>query len=66
MQHVLQMAAGLQAHRLVTITGHGAEQVEAALEGAAPNLQFVRQMPQLGTGHAVQQAVPRWRTTAPR
>ena len=31
-------------------------QVEAAVQ--APNLRFVRQMPQLGTGHAVQQAVP--------
>src|SRR5262245_12540461 len=58
LQHVLAMAAGLDAHRLVTITGHGAEQVETALGGVAPNLQFVRQEPQLGTGHAVQQAVP--------
>ena len=56
LQHVLQTAAELQAERIVTITGHGAEQVEAAV--AAPNLKFVRQMPQLGTGHAVQQAVP--------
>ena len=41
----------------VVITGHGADQVEAALAGQA-GLRFVRQMPQLGTGHAVQQAVP--------
>lgn len=56
LQHVLQTAASLEANRIITITGHGAEEVEAAVQ--APHLQFVRQMPQLGTGHAVQQAVP--------
>jgi bifunctional UDP-N-acetylglucosamine pyrophosphorylase/glucosamine-1-phosphate N-acetyltransferase len=56
LQHVLQTAAGLGADGIVTITGHGAEAVEAAV--SAPKLRFVRQMPQLGTGHAVQQAVP--------
>ena len=56
LQHVLDTAAQLQAHTIVAITGHGAEQVEAAVQ--APGLRFVRQMPQLGTGHAVQQAVP--------
>jgi bifunctional UDP-N-acetylglucosamine pyrophosphorylase/glucosamine-1-phosphate N-acetyltransferase len=56
LQHVLHTAARLNADRIVTITGHGAEVVEAAVQ--APNLTFVRQEPQLGTGHAVQQAVP--------
>jgi len=56
LQHVLKTAASLAADRIITITGHGAEQVEAAVQ--APNLRFVRQVPQLGTGHAVQQAVP--------
>ncbi|CAN7524504.1 bifunctional UDP-N-acetylglucosamine diphosphorylase/glucosamine-1-phosphate N-acetyltransferase GlmU [Rhizobacter sp. LjRoot28] len=56
LQHVLETAASLGADRIITITGHGAEQVEAAVQ--APHLQFVRQMPQLGTGHAVQQAAP--------
>ncbi|MDC8784780.1 bifunctional UDP-N-acetylglucosamine diphosphorylase/glucosamine-1-phosphate N-acetyltransferase GlmU [Roseateles koreensis] len=56
LQHVLSMTDGLPAQRRIVITGHGAEQVEAAV--AAPALQFVRQMPQLGTGHAIQQAVP--------
>jgi len=56
LQHVLNTATTLGADRIVTITGHGAERVEAAVQ--APHLQFVRQMPQLGTGHAVQQAVP--------
>ena len=54
LQHVLQTAARLGADGIVTITGHGAEQVEASVR--APQLRFVRQMPQLGTGHAVQQA----------
>jgi bifunctional UDP-N-acetylglucosamine pyrophosphorylase/glucosamine-1-phosphate N-acetyltransferase len=56
LQHVLQTASMLGANRIVTITGHGADEVEASV--SAPNLQFVRQMPQLGTGHAVQQAAP--------
>ena len=57
--HVLQTARSLQARNTVVITGHGADAVEAALgSGEHPGLQFARQMPQLGTGHAVQQAVP--------
>lgn len=56
LQHVLQAAASLDAQRIVAVTGHGAEQVEAAV--TAPNLVFARQQPQLGTGHAVQQAAP--------
>jgi bifunctional UDP-N-acetylglucosamine pyrophosphorylase/glucosamine-1-phosphate N-acetyltransferase len=55
-QHVLNAVSNLGADRIVIITGYGAEAVEAAVE--APNLRFSRQMPQLGTGHAVQQAMP--------
>ena len=60
LQHVLETAVSLGAQRLITITGHGADQVEAAMRAALPQapLAFVRQEPQLGTGHAVQQAVP--------
>jgi bifunctional UDP-N-acetylglucosamine pyrophosphorylase/glucosamine-1-phosphate N-acetyltransferase len=61
LQHVVDTAAELSARRVVVITGHGAEQVETALAsagGGAFQLEFVRQEPQLGTGHAVQQAVP--------
>ena len=64
-QHVIDCAARLSARSVVVITGHGAEQVEAGLttpvasiDSTAPRLRFVRQEPQLGTGHAVQQAVP--------
>ncbi|WCM94069.1 bifunctional UDP-N-acetylglucosamine diphosphorylase/glucosamine-1-phosphate N-acetyltransferase GlmU [Acidovorax sp. NCPPB 2350] len=58
--HVLGQAASLQARRAVIVTGHGAAEVESAIAGAASGLdvKFVRQEPQLGTGHAVQQAVP--------
>ncbi|PXW99179.1 UDP-N-acetylglucosamine pyrophosphorylase /glucosamine-1-phosphate N-acetyltransferase [Sphaerotilus hippei] len=60
LQHVLDTAAGLGAQRLITVTGHGADLVERAMRAALPEapLHFVRQEPQLGTGHAVQQAVP--------
>ena len=59
-RHVVDTAHQLQARHTIVITGHGAEQVEAALTAAYADsgLQFARQMPQLGTGHAVQQAVP--------
>ena len=59
-QHVLATAAQLQARSAVVITGHGAQAVEAVLTSVAfqTTLRFVRQEPQLGTGHAVQQAVP--------
>jgi bifunctional UDP-N-acetylglucosamine pyrophosphorylase / glucosamine-1-phosphate N-acetyltransferase len=56
LQHVLNAAAAIGADRTVVVTGHGAEQVEAAV--AASGALFARQMPQLGTGHAVQQALP--------
>ena len=60
LQHVLDTAAQVgeksDANRTVIITGHGAEGVEAAC--ANSGAVFARQMPQLGTGHAIQQAVP--------
>jgi bifunctional UDP-N-acetylglucosamine pyrophosphorylase/glucosamine-1-phosphate N-acetyltransferase len=59
-QHVLNTAAQLNARSAVVITGHGAEQVESVVlaPGQALAVQCVRQEPQLGTGHAVQQALP--------
>ena len=57
LQHVVDTAGSLKADRTIAITGHGADQVEPAFAGQG--LAFVRQEPQLGTGHAVQQAVPK-------
>ncbi len=59
-QHVLNTASHLQARSAVVITGHGADQVEPVVLAPSQALavQCVRQEPQLGTGHAVQQAVP--------
>ena len=56
LRHVVDMSARLQPRRLVVVTGHGADEVEASLSDTAAR--FVRQMPQKGTGHAVQQTVP--------
>jgi bifunctional UDP-N-acetylglucosamine pyrophosphorylase/glucosamine-1-phosphate N-acetyltransferase len=65
--HVIDCAARVSARQAVVITGHGAAQVEAACQSMRPagasadsalRLQFARQEPQLGTGHAVQQALP--------
>jgi bifunctional UDP-N-acetylglucosamine pyrophosphorylase/glucosamine-1-phosphate N-acetyltransferase len=63
LQHVTDTAAGLNARSCVVITGHGATEVEAAIDRLALGyagfaMKCVRQEPQLGTGHAVQQAVP--------
>jgi len=54
--HVLATAEALAPTRCVVVTGHGAAAVETAFAGA--QREFVRQMPQLGTGPAVQQATP--------
>lgn len=60
--HVLTVAGQLNPKRVVVVTGQGAADVErAALKAAGgvgvADLKLVRQEPQLGTGHAVQQAI---------
>jgi bifunctional UDP-N-acetylglucosamine pyrophosphorylase/glucosamine-1-phosphate N-acetyltransferase len=58
--HTLAAVTPLAAQDIVVVTGHEAGQVQAALDqldGVADlPLTFARQVPQLGTGHAVQQA----------
>ena len=63
LHHVLDQAAQLAPRRVVVVTGHGATEVEAACADwtraeAGFDLKTARQEPQLGTGHAVQQALP--------
>jgi bifunctional UDP-N-acetylglucosamine pyrophosphorylase/glucosamine-1-phosphate N-acetyltransferase len=50
-------AAGASSARIVVVVGHGAAEVQQALH-ADPDLRFVLQEPQLGTGHAELQAAP--------
>jgi len=57
LSHVIASARALQPTRIVVVTGHGAQQVQAACAGQT-DLCFALQEPQLGTGHAVQQAIP--------
>lgn len=55
--HVLDTVHALQAQTAVVVAGFGADAVRAEF-GDRAGLRFVLQEPQLGTGHAVQQAVP--------
>ncbi|KJH79812.1 bifunctional UDP-N-acetylglucosamine diphosphorylase/glucosamine-1-phosphate N-acetyltransferase GlmU [Pseudomonas sp. KSR10] len=54
--HVIETARGLKPKAIHVVIGHGAEQVRERL--AADDLSFVVQAEQLGTGHAVAQALP--------
>ncbi|MFL6621156.1 MAG: bifunctional UDP-N-acetylglucosamine diphosphorylase/glucosamine-1-phosphate N-acetyltransferase GlmU [Sulfurifustis sp.] len=54
--HVLIVAAALAPRAVHVVYGHGGEQVRAHFAGE--RLNWVHQAEQLGTGHAVQQALP--------
>ena len=54
--HVLDSACALGARKTIVVHGHGAEAVRAAF--ADSRAEWVLQGEQLGTGHAVQQALP--------
>jgi len=56
LQHVLDCALSLQPQQVCVVYGHGGEAVPQAM--AQYNARFLIQEPQLGTGHAVQQALP--------
>lgn len=55
LSHVIDNARQLSPSRCCVVYGHGGDKVPTQL--AADDLQFVLQEPQLGTGHAVMQAV---------
>jgi bifunctional UDP-N-acetylglucosamine pyrophosphorylase/glucosamine-1-phosphate N-acetyltransferase len=55
-QHVLDCASELKPQQICVVYGHGGEAVPKAMQQYAAR--FVIQDPQLGTGHALQQAMP--------
>ncbi len=61
-QHVVDTAREIGGEQILIIVGHGAEKVQEKM--AAPDVKFVLQAEQLGTGHAVQQALPQLRGDA--
>jgi bifunctional UDP-N-acetylglucosamine pyrophosphorylase/glucosamine-1-phosphate N-acetyltransferase len=61
--HVIDTARAIGAARICVVYGHRGEQVRTALD--APDLTWARQEPQLGTGHAVLQAMPSTVSSAP-
>lgn len=54
-EHVVDAASSLGAEKTVLVIGHGADQVRATV---TRDVEYVAQTEQLGTGHAVQQALP--------
>ena len=63
LDHVLACARSLAPRRLVVVIGHGGERVRAAVSG--DDIRWVVQDPQLGTGHALAQALPELDDSAP-
>lgn len=61
-QHVVDTARQVGGEQILIIVGHGAQNVEEKM--AAPDVTFIQQAQQLGTGHAVQQALPHLREDA--
>ena len=54
--HVIDTARGLAPQTICLVYGHAGEALRASID--APDLVWVLQEPQLGTGHAVMQALP--------
>ena len=66
-QHVVDAVTGLDADvKLNIVVGHGADQVRSRLESDNDHgaFEFIEQTEQLGTGHAVAQALPSLRQDA--
>lgn len=53
--HVLAAVSGLEVDKLIVVYGHGGDQVRAAFADA--DIAWIHQQEQLGTGHAVLQAM---------
>lgn len=56
LQHVIDRSIELTAQKMVVVVGHGAEDVKSAITN--DTVDFAVQNEQLGTGHAVLQALP--------
>ncbi len=56
LSHVLAAADSLSPEKICVVYGHGGETLPRVI--GRPELAWAKQEPQLGTGHAVQQAVP--------
>ena len=56
--HALAAGRSLDPTRVVVVAGHGAEAVTRAVRKLDPDAQIALQTQQLGTGHAVAQALP--------
>ena len=63
LSHVIDTARALSPTSICVIYGHGGDMVPQMLQ--SDNLAFARQEPQLGTGHAVMQALPQLRDDVP-
>lgn len=63
LSHVIDTARALSPSSLCIIYGHGGDAVPAAVDSS--DVIFAKQEPQLGTGHAVMQAVPHLRDDVP-
>lgn len=56
LEHVIATAETLNPKKICVVYGHGGEQVQEHFAGRS--VEWALQEPQLGTGHAVQQAMP--------
>lgn len=56
-ERVLQSLSSISPTRRLVIVGYQADSVKAAIQ-SIPDLEFVEQSEQLGTGHAIQQLLP--------
>lgn len=63
LSHVIETARALSPATLCVVYGHGGELVPLTLNG--PDMAFAKQEPQLGTGHAVMQAIPYLKESVP-